>query len=295
MKIADIYAGRTPAISFEFFPPKTAQAEDVLFEQTVPALKRLDPAFFSVTYGAGGSTRDATVRITSRIKREFDTEAMAHLTCVGSTREMLGSVLDQAAAAGIENVLCLRGDPPKGQTEFRPVEGGFAYADQLVRFVRQRGRFGIGVAGYPEGHVECKDRVTDWDRCAAKVEAGGQFVITQLFYDFEDFVAFHDHLRHRRGVSVPIVPGVLPFQSAEQIKRFTSLCGSKLPDDVRAKIERHAGDDEAVRKIGVEVCTELARKLLDFGVAGLHFYCLNRATSVSEIVGGLALERSAKG
>jgi methylenetetrahydrofolate reductase (NADPH) len=289
LRIAPLYVRPVKTVSFEFFPPKTPEAEQALFEQTVPALKTLAPSFCSVTYGAGGSTRDRTLRIVGRIKHDYGVEAMLHLTCVGSTRAMLAGVLDEAEGLGIENIIALRGDPPKGQTEFKPVEGGFAYALELVKFIKARGGFGIAVAGYPEGHVECKDRRLDWDRCAAKVEAGGEVVITQLFYDAEDFFAFEDYLRHRRGVKVPIVPGVLPFLSTEQIRRFTSLCGSKIPPAMAARLEQLGADDESVRKYGVELCTELCARLSAHGVPGFHFYCLNRSASVTEIMRNLKL------
>jgi methylenetetrahydrofolate reductase (NADPH) len=255
----------------------------------VPALKKLQPSFISVTYGAGGGTRDKTLRIVNRIRREYGIESMAHLTCVGSTKDMIGDVLDEAHGLGIENILCLRGDPPKGQTEFKAVEGGFSFALDLIRFVRSRNTFTIGAAGYPEGHIECSNRQLDWDRCLAKIEAGAEFIITQLFYDVHDFMEFEDYLRNRKNVKVPIVPGILPFLSTEQIKRFTSLCGSKLPEELRRRLEEWAHDDEAVRQVGVEVCTEMCRKLLDHGVPGLHVYCLNRSQSSTEILRNLGL------
>ncbi len=289
MRIPALYAQPEPTISFEFFPPKTDEAEDTLFRETVPSLKRLGPSFISVTYGAGGGTRDRTLRIVNRIRREFDIESMAHLTCVGSTQEMLAAVLDEAHALGISNILALRGDPPRGQATFEPVAGGFAYAVDLIRFVKSRNCFAVGGAGYPEGHIECGDKYLDWDRTVAKVEAGAEFVITQLFYDARDFLEFEDYLRHKRGVKVPIVPGVLPFLSTEQIKRFTKLCGAKLSADLHARLESLAGDDESVRQLGVEVCTDICRQLLDHGVPGIHFYCLNRVPSCTEILRNLGL------
>jgi methylenetetrahydrofolate reductase (NADPH) len=225
----------------------------------------------------------------NRVRRDFGVEAMAHLTCVGSTREALAGVLDEAESLGIENILALRGDPPRGETTFQPEPGGFCNAWELVEFVKGRGRFAVGAAGYPEGHVECPDRHLDWDRTADKVERGAEFILTQLFYEADDFLAFEDYLRNRRGVRVPIVPGVLPFLSAEQIRRFTSLCGAKLNDGLSRKLERFAGDDESVRRLGVEVCTDLCRRLLDHGVPGLHLYCLNRVASCSEILHDLGL------
>ena len=214
MRIPELYACSQPTISFEFFPPKTDEAEATLFRETVPALKRLGPSFISVTYGAGGGTRDRTLRMVHRLRREFGIELMAHLTCVGSTRDMLGAVLEEAHGLGIENILALRGDPPRGQTSFQPVAGGFRYAVDLIRFVKSQNSFAVGAAGYPEGHIECQDKCLDWDRTVAKVEAGAEFVITQLFYDARDFLEFEDYLRNRRGVKVPIVPGILPFLSA---------------------------------------------------------------------------------
>ncbi|HXG09162.1 MAG TPA: methylenetetrahydrofolate reductase [NAD(P)H] [Gemmataceae bacterium] len=292
MRISELYARPEPTVSFEFFPPKTDEAEEALFRETVPALKRLGPSFISVTYGAGGGTRDRTLRMVNRLRRDHGIEAMAHLTCVGSTREMLAAVLRQAHDLGIENILALRGDPPRGQTEFRPVAGGFAHAIDLIRFVKSQNCFTVGAAGYPEGHIECQDKYLDWDRTAAKVEAGAEFLITQLFYDINDFLEFEDYLRNKKGVKVPIVPGVLPFLSAEQIKRFTALCGAKLPPAICRRLEEYGSDDEAVRRLGVEVCTDLCRRLLDHGVPGLHIYCLNRYPSTAELLRNLGLAKS---
>lgn len=294
MRIPDLYAQAGPTVSFELFPPKTEAAEGELFEETIPALARLRPSFFSATYGAGGGTRDRTLRIVNRIRRDFGVEAMPHLTCVGSTREMLAGVLDEAQSCAIDNVLALRGDPPKGQKEFRPAPGGFAHAIELVRFVKGRNAFAIGVAGYPEGHIECPDRQLDWDRTAAKVEAGADFIITQLFYEADHYLAFADYLRNRRGVTVPIVPGVLPFLSAEQIKRFTTLCGATLPADLRHILEHYAHDDASVRQIGVDVCTALCQKLLDHGVRAFHFYTLNRVAGCAGILRNLGLGYEAR-
>jgi methylenetetrahydrofolate reductase (NADPH) len=294
LRIPELYARTRPAISFEFFPPKTDEAELALFRDTVPVLKNLRPTFISVTYGAGGGTRDQTLRMVHRLRRDCGIEAMAHLTCVGSTRDMLAAVLDEAQALGIENILALRGDPPRGQTEFKPVAGGFAFANELVRFVKSRKVFAVGAAGYPEGHIECGDKRLDWDRTAAKVESGADFIITQLFYQADDFFEFEDYLRHRRGVKVPIIPGVLPFLSTEQIKRFTRLCGATLSDDLVRRLDALGSDDEAVRRLGVEVTTDLCRRLLDHGVPGIHFYCLNRSASCAEILHNLGLAPAAR-
>lgn len=288
MRIRDLYDRPVPTISFEFFPPKNNEAIETLFSDTVPGLKKLNPSFISVTYGAGGGTRDTTTRIVQRIREEHGIESMPHLTCVGSTKDMLASFLDEIVKLGFENVLALRGDPPKDQPTFKAVEGGFSYATDLIAFVRSRTNIGIGAACYPEGHVECRYKHQDWDIAAQKVEAGAEFLITQLFYDWSDFLDMEDYLRNKRNVKVPIVPGILPFLNAAQIKRFTSLCGSKLPSPIKAKIEKYADDDESVRKIGVDVCTELCAKLMN-RVAGFHFYCLNRVPSSAEVLKNLGL------
>ncbi|MBI2808613.1 MAG: methylenetetrahydrofolate reductase [NAD(P)H] [Planctomycetes bacterium] len=288
MRIRDLYDRPVPTISFEFFPPKNVDAEETLFRDTVPGLKALQPSFISVTYGAGGSTRGTTTRIVQRIREQHGIESMPHLTCVGSTQEMLGDFLDEVLKLGFENVLALRGDPPKDQTEFHAVEGGFGNATDLVRFIRGRSDIGIGAACYPEGHVEARCKHQDWDYAAEKVEAGAEFLITQLFYDWSHFLDMEDYLRNKRNVKVPIIPGILPFLNASQIKRFTSLCGSRLPSPIYKKIEQYAHDDESVRKYGVEVCTEICAKLLN-RVAGFHFYCLNRVPSSAEVLKNLGL------
>jgi methylenetetrahydrofolate reductase (NADPH) len=289
LRVPPLYSRPKATVSFEFFPPKSDEAEATLFRDTVPGLKELGPSFISVTYGAGGGTRDRSMRIVNRLRREFNIEAVAHLTCVGSTRETLGQFLEEARSLGIDNILALRGDPPRGQAAFQPVPGGFSYAVDLIRYVKTWRSFAIGAAAYPEGHVECPDKYLDWDRTAAKVEAGAEYLLTQLFYDAEDFLQFEDYLRNKRGVTVPIVPGVLPFLNTEQIKRMTALCGAKLPAPIQRRLDEYAADDESVRKLGVEVCTDICRRLLNHGVPGIHFYCLNRVTSCAEVMHNLAL------
>lgn len=289
MSIPDLYKRSQLTVSLEFFPPKTPEDEETLFRDTVPALQRLAPSFVSVTYGAGGGTRGTTLRVAERLRR-CGIEAMPHTTCSGSTRAMIASLLDEIGSLGFENVLALRGDPPKGQAEFQPTAGGFAYAVDLVKFIKSNGyTFRIGCACYPEGHVECSDKRLDWDRTADKVEAGAEFLISQLFYNVEDFLAFEDYLRNKRGVKVPIVPGILPFLSTKQIKRFTSLCGAKLSDSLTRRLDDLAHDDESVRQLGVEVCTDMCRRLIDHGVPGIHIYCLNRAASATELLNNLKL------
>jgi methylenetetrahydrofolate reductase (NADPH) len=287
LKIRELFALPGTNISFEFFPPKDEAAEDALFRDVVPVLKGLGPRFFSVTYGAGGGTRGTTLRVVNRIKKDFDVEAMAHLTCVGSTSEMLADVLDEAIGLGIDNILCLRGDPPKGEKTFTATAGGFANAVDLIRFVKQRANVGIGAACYPEGHIECPDRQLDWDRAAAKVDAGADFLISQLFYSVQPFFEMEDYLRHKRGVKVPILAGILPILNTAQIKRFTNLCGATIPAKLMSKLDAHASDDEAVRRVGVENATAMCRELLDRKVGGIHFYCLNRVPSAREVIQNL--------
>lgn len=289
MHLRTLYDRREPTISFEYFPPKSAEAEETLVNETTPGLLNLKPAFISITYGAGGGTRDSTLRIATRLRKQYGVEPLMHFTCVGSTREQIAQYLDEARSMGLENVLALRGDPPKGQATFQATEGGFAYATELIKFIKSRGDYCIAAACYPEGHVEARFKHQDWDRAAEKVKNGAEFLISQLFYDWSDYLDMVDYLKTKHGVDVPIIPGILPFQGAEQIKRFTTLCGSKLPKPLRDKLDAHAGDEEAVRQIGVDVCTELCRTLLDLGVPGFHFYCLNRVPSVTQIVKNLGL------
>ncbi len=292
MRIPAFYAKPKPTISFEFFPPKTDQDEAELFRTVVPRLRDLGASYISVTYGAGGGTRDRTLRIVDRIRREFALEAMSHVTCVGHTREEMAQYLENVRALGHENLLALRGDPPRGQSTFQPVADGFSYAVELIRFVKERASFALGAACYPEGHVECSDKKLDWDRTAEKVAAGAEFLITQLFYDVHYFLEFRDYLLNRRGISIPIVPGVLPFINSGQIKRITTLCGTKIPEAVAQRLDVLAHDDESVRRYGVEVATDMCRQLLDAGVPGIHFYCLNRVSSSQEILQNLGLAAS---
>ena len=288
MRITDLLKTNKVTFSLEFFPPKTEEGERTLFEETIPKLKRLNPTFSSVTYGAGGSTRSQTLRIVNRIRKEFSIEAMPHLTCVGSTREMIGEVLEEARGMGVENILALRGDPPKGETEFKATEGGFTHSLNLIEYIREKKHFAIGASGYPEGHIECTDKVLDWDRTAAKVKAGAQFLITQLFYDVDAFLSFQDYLRTKHKVDVPIIPGVLPFLGAEQVKRFTGLCGAKIPTAILQKIDACKTDEE-VRSVGVEVCTDICSRLIKHGTKSIHIYSLNRVPSSEQLVRNLGL------
>ncbi len=274
-------------ISFEFFPPRAADGIPGVLD-TVGELAAYCPSFISVTYGAGGSTRDFTERITVQAKQSGGVEVMAHLTCVGQTVDELDGVLGRLESAGIENVIALRGDPPRGEEQFTVTEGGFRHASDLVRHIRANYGFGIAAACYPEGHTEAESLERDLEYARLKVDNGADFLITQLFYDNNDYFAFADRAA-AAGIGVPVVPGVLPVLSAPQIRRFTALCGSKIPAKLDAELERLAGDDEAVRELGVEYAARQVEELWAAGVPGVHFYVLNRSYSVSKILDYLAL------
>ena len=281
-------AGR-PAVSFEFFPPKTPEGEWNLLEKTIPALLPLKPDYCSVTYGAGGSTRDKTIEIVDRIQRGHGLTTMMHLTCVNSTKTELAAVLAEAKARGIRNILALRGDPPAGAGEWTATEGGFTYSAQLVAFLAQLGGFSVGTAGFPEGHIAQKGgRLVDWGYLREKIAAGAEFVITQLFFDNEDFFRFREYL-DTHGVTVPIIPGVLPVSSAKQTKKFTEMCGARLPAPFLKRLDEIGDDDVAAAEFGIEYATEQCRALLKANVPGIHFYTLNKAASTSAIVRNLSL------
>jgi methylenetetrahydrofolate reductase (NADPH) len=292
--IRDIHAAKRgtkhPVVSFEFFPPKTTEGDRNLLDKTIPALMPLKPDFCSVTYGAGGGTRDKTLMIVDRIQREHGLTAMAHLTCVDATRQEIGEVLAQARSLGIKNILALRGDPPGGNGEFKKTEGGFEFSYELVTFIRELGGFGIGTAGFPEGHIACKEgKYVDWQRLQAKIGCGADFVLTQLFFDNEDFFEFKDFLTRKLGVTVPICPGVLPILSTAQIKRFTALCGARLPALVLSELEKLGEDEEAVTQFGIDYASKQCAELLREGAPGLHFYTLNKVRATTQIMKNLGL------
>lgn len=277
-----------PVFSLEFFPPKTADGEAALFNETLPQLLGFDIDFCSVTYGAGGGTRDKTLDIVERIQREHSLTTMSHLTCVGATRAEIATVVADAARRGIRNLLALRGDPPPGSGEFRKAEGGFEFAHELVRFLHEHGGFSIGTAGFPEGHMACREgKHVDWDRLKAKVDAGADFVLTQLFFDNADYFEFRDDLVGRLGVTVPICPGVIPIQGAAQIKRFTTMCGARIPAPLLDRLDQLAGDEEGVREFGIDYATRQCQELLAGGAPGIHFYTLNKARSTAAVLQGL--------
>jgi methylenetetrahydrofolate reductase (NADPH) len=285
MRIVDKLKSASPAFSFEFFPPKSPEGLERLFE-TLTELRPYQPAYVSVTYGAFGSTRNLTVDLAVRIKEEIGLEAMAHLTCVGSTRQELFDVLSALHQAGIENVLTLRGDPPAGTTSFEPAPGGFAYASELAVYTRENFDFCLAGACYPEVHPEAASADSDLDALERKVDGGVDFLVTQLFFDNQDFFRFVDKVRGR-GITVPIVAGIMPVTNVAQIKKFTSMCGARIPDALLSRLEAAADDPKRVREIGVEHATQQCSQLLEQGTVGIHFYTLNRSLATRTILDDL--------
>lgn len=288
LDIPSLLAAAQRCISFEFFPPKTAAGEAVLW-QALTDLEPLSPTFVSVTYGAGGSTQERTVAVTARIAAETRLEPVAHLTCVGATREDLQEVVGRYRAAGVGNVLALRGDPPGGiGAPWESTPGGFEHAVQLVSMLRAQGDWGIGVAAFPEGHPEARDLTFDAEVLAAKQEAGADFAITQFFFHPDDYFGLIERAA-RQGATLPIIPGIMPVTNLGQIKRFAQLSGADFPADLVRRFEALADDPEAVRALGIELATDMCRELLAGGAPGLHFYTLNRSTATREIYRQLAL------
>jgi methylenetetrahydrofolate reductase (NADPH) len=290
MRIDEAYASRTePVFSFEFFPPKTEEGERNLY-RALGALRELEPAFVSVTYGAGGSTREKTLGIVSRIRDEYGLEAMAHFTCVGATAGELRETLDAMAAAGHQNVLALRGDPPQGQEEWTRTEGGLEYSRELVELIREGYDFSIGAACFPETHVHATSPEEDLEHLKAKVDAGARFLITQLFFDNDRYFAFVQRAR-AIGIDVPIVPGIWPITNVAQIERVTELSAATLPDGLARELRARADDQEAVVELGVAHATLQCAELLAGGAPGIHFYTLNRSPATRAILSALRLTR----
>jgi len=284
VRILDLFRKASePIFSFEFFPPKTEDGRTALLD-TITELKRLRPGFVSVTYGAGGSTRETTIDLVTHIKNGLGIESMAHLTCVGASRAELATVLDRLQAGGIENVIALRGDPPRGESGFVPHPDGLTYANELVEMIRQQRRpLCVAAACYPETHVEASSADHDMAHLVAKVEAGADFLISQLFFDNRSYLSFVERARHA-GIAVPIVPGIMPVTNVSQIERFTKMCGATIPQALAARLEPVRDDAEAVARIGVEYAVRQCAELLEAGVPGIHFYTLNRSRSTRDIV-----------
>jgi len=282
MKIIDVLKQGKPAFSFEFFPPKDNDGFDKLFE-TIDNLKPLNPAFVSVTYGAGGSTRSKTIDLVGRIKKEIGLESMAHLTCVGHNSDEILNVLESIKKQNVDNVLALRGDPPAGEINFTKPNNGFGYAVELVQFICERFSFCVGVAGYPEGHPESSNREEDLFHLKKKVLAGASFIVTQLFFDNKYYFDFVASLR-KIGVDVPVIPGIMPIMNLKQIKRFIKMCGATIPHDLMVRLEEVQDDPESVCQIGIDHAANQCRKLLMYGAPGIHFYTLNRSRATLSVL-----------
>lgn len=282
MRVDTTFGKGRPAVSFEYFPPKNAEAAAQLYE-TIGQLQSLRPSYVSVTYGAGGGTRRDTVDVVHRIQTTLDTRAMAHLTCVGHRRSEIAAIVDELWDKGVRNILSLRGDPPAVTPGTPPLPpSDFASAAELVSFVRERHDFCIAVAGYPEGHPRCRDLAEDVKNLKHKVDQGASFIITQLFFDNDYFYRFRDAAR-RSGVTVPIVAGIMPILNVAQIKRFVSMCGATIPPALLQRIESVQDDPQSVLAIGVDHALSQCRDLLNHGVDGLHFYTLNRSKATTMI------------
>lgn len=286
MKIIDILNKRSASFSFEFFPPKSEDGWEQLFN-TIESLKVWNPSYVSVTYGAGGSTRRQTIDLVSRIKHEIGLESMAHLTCVDSSQDQILETLNNLKEKGIENVLPLRGDPSKGKTSFVKAENGFGYASELVKFIRDNQySFCLGVAGYPEGHQESGNMYKDIDNLKRKVDAGADFIITQLFFDNRFYFDFLDKVK-AVGINIPVLPGIMPIVNVNQVKKFTKMCGASIPEALISKLEKVQDQPESVQAIGIEHASQQCDELIQAGSPGIHFYTLNRSNSTLQILENL--------
>jgi methylenetetrahydrofolate reductase (NADPH) len=283
MRVGEAYGTGKFGLSFELFPPKTPAGEQELFRHLAD-LVAYEPSFITCTYGALGSTQSKTLEVVERVRNEFDCPVASHLTCVGSTVAVLRDYLREAAQRGVDNIVALRGDPPKGEAQFQPVIGGLRYANELVTLIRDEfPQFGIAVAGYPETHQEAPSPEIDLQNLKRKVEAGADVVITQLFYDNADFFRFRDRCA-QIGIQAPIVPGVLPVTNLAQIRRITSMCGARLPDGFVAQLEAHNDSPADQFEVGVEFATAQVQSLLDQGVPGVHFYVLNKSPATCRVL-----------
>lgn len=289
MRIDQILAGERPVFSFEFFPPKTDAGEQNLY-RALAELRTLEPSFVSVTYGAGGSTREKTLEIVKRIREEYDLEAMAHFTCVGASTPELRTTLDEMRRAGIDNVLALRGDPPAGQEEWTKTEGGLEYSRELVELISADYEFAIGAACFPETHIHATSPEDDIEHVAEKVRAGVDFLITQVFFDNALYFDFLGRAR-AAGIEVPIIPGVMPITQVGQVERMAKMCGASIPDGLHRELHARGENPEAVLDFGVAYATLQCAELLAAGAPGIHFYTLNRSPATRAILSALKLAK----
>lgn len=285
MRIAEILQQRRPCISFEFFPPKTEAGVTSLME-TVRSLRVLDPGFVSVTYGAGGSSRARTLEVVKRIKNELDIEPMAHLSCVGSTRDELRAIVRDLEEARVENIMALRGDPPQGDDRFSATDGGFRYATDLIALLSEEFAFCIGAGAYPEKHPEAEDHDADVRVAAAKVAAGAEFLVTQFFFDNDDYFTYAERARNA-GVTVPIVPGIMPIVNYSSVERMLVMNGGRMPERLRDELQARREEPDAVAELGMAFMALQCRDLLERGAPGLHFYTLNKSTATRAVVSAL--------
>lgn len=288
MRLDQLYRSGKPGISVEFFPPKTPEGVEKLFGETIPALNRLGPAYFSMTFGAGGTTRDLTIELCGRMKTQAKVETVCHLNIVGQSREETRENLRRIKAAGIYNLLALRGDPPKDRPDFKPHPDGFHSSVELIEEARKDPWFSIAITGFPEVHPEAKDRSADMAYLKRKLDAGGCVIITQFFLDNAYFFEFMGLVK-KAGITAPVIPGILPFLSSAQVRKFAALCGSTIPPDVEKELSKVENDEEGALRYGIELSTRMCGELLKSGVPGLHFYALNRSRSTLEILSNLGL------
>jgi len=294
MKVTELYKQNKHTFSFEFFPPKTPKGGEKLFE-TIKQLKKLNPAYVTCTYGAMGSTRTNTIEIVERIKKEMSLECASHLTCIAHSKSEVEEILHQLKAMGVENIVALRGDQPQDSTNIENIQDGFKHANELVSFIQGHSEFKdsfcLIVAGYPEGHMECESLDQDLENLKRKIDAGGNIITTQLFFDNTDFYRFVDKAR-ALGITQPIVPGMIAVGNGKQIQKFSEMCGSKIPKTMQEKITLYGEDNASIEAYGIEYATEQCRDLLDQGVCGIHFYTLNKAHPLQEIYQNLNLNQS---
>ncbi len=288
MKIYELFNRKEPVISFEIFPPKATFPVETIYK-TIEGLKELQPAFISVTYGAGGSSSARTIEIADKVKNSYGIETVSHLTCVGSTKEQIDMTLDQLKAQGIENILALRGDPPAGQTSFVQPVNGYKYARDLVQHIKSRGQFGIAAAAYPEGHMECSSLEQDVAYLKEKVDEGVDFLITQLFFNNALFYSFKEKTQ-KAGIACPISVGIMPVLNASQIERITSLCGASIPEKLRKLLDKYGNNPADMEKAGLEYACEQILDLLSNRVDGIHLYTMNKAEQVKYIMQQIGLK-----